>query len=78
MVEKGVKQLENRNDVAQLVRAFYAKIRQDELLGPIFNESIQDWEPHLEKLTDFWEGNLFFFVKTPKSMAFPSAIGSLD
>ena len=34
------------------------------MLGPIFNENIQDWETHLEKLTDFWEGNLFFCVKT--------------
>ncbi len=58
------KAIETRADVSHLVRSFYTKIRQDEMLGPIFNEAIQDWEPHLEKLTDFWEGNLFFFVKT--------------
>ncbi|MBI1224051.1 MAG: globin [Bacteroidetes bacterium] len=56
--------IETREDVSLLVRSFYEKIRQDEVLGPIFNNSIYDWEPHLEKLTDFWEGNLFFFVKT--------------
>lgn len=56
--------LENKADVSILVRSFYDKIREDEMLGPIFKEAIHDWEPHLEKLTDFWEGNLFFFVKT--------------
>ncbi len=56
--------IETRGDISHLVRSFYAKIKQDEMLGPIFNEAIQDWEPHLVKLTDFWEGNLFFFVKT--------------
>ncbi len=58
------KDLENRNDVARLVRTFYGRVRQDEMLGPIFNGIIKDWEEHLEKLTDFWHGNLFFFVKT--------------
>ena len=58
------KSIETREDVSLLVRSFYQKIRQDEMLGPIFNGAIHDWEPHLEKLTDFWEGNLFFFVKT--------------
>jgi hemoglobin len=36
------------------VTAFYARIRQDAELGPIFNDAIQDWPEHLEKLTDFW------------------------
>lgn len=37
---------------------FYAKVREDELLGPIFNNAITDWPAHLERLTDFWEGTL--------------------
>ena len=60
------KDLENRDDVGRLVRTFYARVRKDEVLGPIFNGIITDWETHLEKLTDFWNGNLFFFVKTSK------------
>lgn len=56
--------IETREDIGFLVRLFYAKIRQDEMLGPIFSALIPDWEPHLEKLTDFWEGNLLFFVKS--------------
>jgi len=29
------------------VRTFYAKIRNDPLLGPVFETRIADWEPHL-------------------------------
>ncbi|MFI4949709.1 MAG: group III truncated hemoglobin [Caulobacterales bacterium] len=37
-----------------LVHAFYAKVRRDPALGPIFNRTIADWDHHLEKLCDFW------------------------
>lgn len=59
------KQIENRKDVSKLVNSFYDKIRTDEMLGPIFDMHLQgdDWPPHLEKLTDFWETNLFGIPK---------------
>jgi len=53
------KQIENRVDVSFLVHQFYAKIRADREIGFYFNEMISDWDAHLEKLTDFWETNLF-------------------
>jgi len=53
------KEIEDRGDVDLLVRTFYKKIRQDALLGPIFNDLITHWEEHLEHLTDFWEAQLF-------------------
>lgn len=53
------KQIENRTDVSFLVHQFYAKIRADKEIGFYFNELISDWDAHLEKLTDFWETNLF-------------------
>lgn len=53
------KQIENRDDVSFLVHQFYAKIRADKEIGFYFNELISDWDAHLEKLTDFWETNLF-------------------
>lgn len=41
--------------VHQLVHAFYAKIRADAVLGPIFDRAIGDgWGPHLAKMCDFW------------------------
>ncbi|TVP50676.1 MAG: group III truncated hemoglobin [Mongoliibacter sp.] len=49
------KDIETRVDVSHLVRSFYTRIRQHEVLGPIFNTVIDDWEVHLERLTDFWE-----------------------
>ncbi len=40
--------------LGRLVRRFYAKVRADDLLGPIFAARIDDWEPHLERMTAFW------------------------
>jgi len=57
------KEISNRADVHHLVDTFYTKIRADELLGPIFNSKIKDWDSHLDRLTDFWETNLFFVSK---------------
>lgn len=38
-----------------LVHRFYAAIRQDGELGPIFERVIGDgWDPHLAKMCDFW------------------------
>ncbi len=55
-----MKEIENRADISLLVHSFYARIRKDELLGPIFNKHIaeEEWPAHLEKLTDFWVTNL--------------------
>lgn len=41
--------------IGGIVRDFYARVRNDQRLGPIFARHIAgDWEPHLEKMTDFW------------------------
>ncbi len=40
--------------LGQLVERFYARIRKDDLIGPLFNRSIDDWPKHLEKLQAFW------------------------
>jgi hemoglobin len=53
------KQIENREDLSLLVNTFYTKIRANTEIGFYFNEMIKDWPQHLEKLTDFWETNLF-------------------
>jgi len=52
------REINTREDVGVLVRSFYAKVRENDFIGPFFNETIHDWEHHLEKLTDFWTGNL--------------------
>ena len=40
--------------LATLVDRFYAKVRQDAALGPVFNGAIDDWPGHLDKLGAFW------------------------
>ncbi|OUL62258.1 group III truncated hemoglobin [Flavobacterium sp. AJR] len=57
------KQIENREDISLLVNTFYTKIRANTEIGFYFNDMIKDWEEHLEKLTDFWETNLFAVKK---------------
>ena len=37
-----------------LVGRFYARVREDDLLGPVFNGAIDDWPEHLERLQAFW------------------------
>lgn len=41
-------------EIATLVDRFYAKVREDEALGPVFNGAIDDWPYHLAKLAAFW------------------------
>ena len=38
----------------RLVDRFYARVREDALLGPVFNGAVEDWPEHLEKLGAFW------------------------
>ena len=42
--------------IDRLVRGFYARVRQDALIGPIFAARITDWEPHLQRMCAFWSG----------------------
>ena len=44
--------------IRTLVEAFYARVRSDEELGPIFEAAITDWPAHLSKLCDFWSSVL--------------------
>lgn len=45
-------------EVTRLVHGFYASVRRDDLLGPIFNRHVADWDRHLAKLVDFWSAIL--------------------
>lgn len=38
----------------RLVTAFYARVRKDAELGPIFNDAVHDWPEHLATLSAFW------------------------
>lgn len=38
--------------------AFYARVRADARLGPVFAEAVHDWPAHLATLVDFWSAML--------------------
>ena len=44
--------------VADLVTRFYARVRADERLGPMFTAVVQDWDRHLQVMRDFWSAVL--------------------
>ncbi len=63
-------------EITALVHQFYARIREHENLGPIFNAHIDDWPAHLDKLCDFWSSILrrtgrFSGAPMPKHVALP-------
>jgi hemoglobin len=41
-------------EIDTLVDAFYARVREDATIGPIFNQQIEDWPAHLALLKSFW------------------------
>ena len=40
--------------IERLVRDFYAHVRDDAVLGPIFAAKVDDWESHLQRMFAFW------------------------
>jgi hemoglobin len=44
--------------IDHFVEAFYAKVRGDGLLGPIFASRIEDWPAHLARMKAFWRSVL--------------------
>lgn len=40
--------------ILNLLKPFYADVRQHAVIGPIFIAHITDWNSHLAKITEFW------------------------
>lgn len=65
--------------IDRLVDTFYARIRQDDLLGPIFAERIDDWPLHLGRMKAFWRSILHQSAEfTGNPMAKHMAIPGLE
>ncbi len=67
----------SEEEIVELVHAFYARVRDDSTLGPIFAAQISDWAPHLAKMVDFWSSLLrgtarFSGTPMPKHVALPN------
>ncbi|WP_292009508.1 group III truncated hemoglobin [Chryseobacterium sp.] len=51
--------IETREDVIQLVDSFYDKVRENAILGYIFDDVAKvDWSHHLPKMYSFWSSIL--------------------
>ncbi|MET0298829.1 MAG: group III truncated hemoglobin [Flavitalea sp.] len=56
MAEEKTGEILDLDDVRLLVDTFYGKVRNDDIIGPVFNVKIQDrWPEHLEKMYRFWQ-----------------------
>ncbi len=52
-------QIVTEADIRRMVEAFYAKVRRDPVLAPVFEAAIgPDWEGHLQVMVDFWSSVL--------------------
>jgi hemoglobin len=41
-------------EIDSIVERFYAKVRVDPEIGPVFNDAVHNWDAHLALLKDFW------------------------
>src|SRR3546814_15377676 len=44
--------------IAELVDRFYASVREDAMLGPVFDARVDDWPKHLGQMNRFWQSIL--------------------
>jgi hemoglobin len=69
--------------IERLVHGFYAKVRSDPMLAPVFEARITDWEPHLQQMCAFWSSVALMsgrYHGTPmvKHMPLPVDAGHFD
>jgi hemoglobin len=69
-------------EIATLVHSFYARVRGDAQLGPIFDAHVSDWPTHLSRMVDFWSSALrgtarFRGTPMPKHVALPGLSADL-
>ncbi len=70
------------DEVSELVFTFYDAVRQDAVLGPIFERHVKDWDAHMPKMVDFWSSTLrgtarFRGTPMPKHVAIPGLSADL-
>ncbi len=64
----------SEQEVTRLVHDFYARVREEPRLAPVFTARVHDWDAHLAQLVDFWSAMLrgtrrFSGAPMPKHMA---------
>jgi len=71
-----MKDIDSIEDIQTFVNGFYDKVKNDELLAPVFAIRIEanGWDVHLERMYDFWN-TVLFFDGTYKGNPFSKHIG---
>ena len=64
----------SEQEVTRLVHDFYARVRTEPRLAPVFAARVEHWDAHLAQLVDFWSAMLrgtrrFSGAPMPKHMA---------
>ena len=70
------------DDITTLVHHFYRRVRQDPVLGPIFDAHIDHWDEHLERMVRFWSSLLrrtatYSGTPMPRHIALPGLEGPM-
>lgn len=47
-------------EIDLVVRKFYAAVRSDAVLGPVFSTHVDDWPAHEAKIAGFWRNAILF------------------
>lgn len=53
-----------------LVHSFYARVRADAVLGPVFASRISNWDAHLERMVTFWSSGAGAWLAAGRQIAF--------
>lgn len=56
-----MRDIENKADIKIFVNLFYQRVKENEILAPVFNSRISEdeWPVHLQRLYTFWNAILF-------------------
>ena len=46
--------------IEQVMSRFYARVRKDPVLGPVFANHVDDWPAHEAKIARFWRNAILF------------------
>ncbi|MBP7184635.1 MAG: group III truncated hemoglobin [Saprospiraceae bacterium] len=55
------KDIKTRKDLEIIVLSFYTKVSNDELLGKVFENTLQNhWDKHISTMVDFFDNMIFY------------------
>ena len=70
IIKQMKKDIQDRIDIEILVNSFYDRVKDNQLLGRVFDDVMKvDWDKHLPKMYDFW-GNIVFQTGNYKGRPF--------